>query len=109
MLKKCDGRTDGRTNGQTDLCIELRYAQLIIALVRLLSFCKGYNRLDGFLRLKRYLCCREFEQCYEEQGWGWLHHPDHCGARCLTVTSSSPAWRCPSVQIATGLPQPVFR
>ena len=33
MLKKCDGRTDGRTdertNGQTDLCIELRYAQLI--------------------------------------------------------------------------------
>ena len=25
MLKKCDGRT----NGQTDLCIELRYAQLI--------------------------------------------------------------------------------
>ena len=33
MLKKCDGRTDERTNkrtnGQTDLCIELRYAQLI--------------------------------------------------------------------------------
>ena len=28
-LKKCDGRTDGRTNEQTDLCIELRYAQLI--------------------------------------------------------------------------------
>ena len=25
MLKKCDGRMDG----QTDLCIELRYAQLI--------------------------------------------------------------------------------
>ena len=25
MLKKCDGRT----GGQTDLCIELRYAQLI--------------------------------------------------------------------------------
>ena len=38
MLKKCDGRTDERTNertdertnGQTDLCIELRYAQLIM-------------------------------------------------------------------------------
>ena len=37
MLKKCDGRTNerkdeqtnGRTNKQTDLCIELRYAQLI--------------------------------------------------------------------------------
>ena len=33
MLKKCDGRTertDERTNEQTDLCIELRYAQLNI-------------------------------------------------------------------------------
>ena len=29
MLKKCDRQTDERTNGQTDLCIELRYAQLI--------------------------------------------------------------------------------
>ena len=28
MLKKCDGRTNGRTDEQTDLCIELRYAQL---------------------------------------------------------------------------------
>ena len=30
MLKKCDGRTDGQTNEKTNLCIELRYAQLII-------------------------------------------------------------------------------
>ena len=29
MLKKCDGRTNKWTNEQTDLCIELRYAQLI--------------------------------------------------------------------------------
>ena len=29
MLKKCDGRTNERTNEQTNLCIELRYAQLI--------------------------------------------------------------------------------
>ena len=27
-LKKCDEQTNGRTNEQTDLCIELRYAQL---------------------------------------------------------------------------------
>ena len=27
-LKKCDGRTNIQTNKQTDLCIELRYAQL---------------------------------------------------------------------------------
>ena len=30
MLKKCDARTNGRTN----LCIELRYAQLIIKYVQ---------------------------------------------------------------------------
>ena len=28
-LKKCDERTNERTYRQTDLCIELRYAQLI--------------------------------------------------------------------------------
>ena len=27
-LKKCDEQTDKQTNRQTDLCIELRYAQL---------------------------------------------------------------------------------
>ena len=41
MLKKCDGRTDEHT----DLCIELRYAQLIIYLhCFLVSLCI-YNSL----------------------------------------------------------------